>query len=175
MSKEEHAVVALSVTGIVALLCIVIIVVGLNPSTTTQKISSTKGDTVVGQATASGCVPVVGFDYHSLDFNKDGRIDYYDYDDVLSGKVDCSLQDCDLNDDGVLDARDKTAFDGLVLRLYDYNNDGKITREDERFLGQILANKASCDSDHVCDLTGDGQLCSDDLAIFTSLFYNYDS
>ncbi len=175
--KREHQVVSLMVVGTVAIVAVVLMALGLSTPDSgvaaQPSLSSNLAGSAVDYATAS--VPVgTEFNYAWLDFNGDGKLDYYDFQDVLAGKVDCQKMRCDLNGDGVVDARDQQAFDNLVRRLYDYDNDGKLTRNDPLFLKQIMLGNAHCDANHICDLNGDGLVNSEDITLYTALLYNYD-
>ncbi|MBR9692365.1 hypothetical protein GOV07_00360 [Candidatus Woesearchaeota archaeon] len=175
-SAESQDMVSVGVTAVVAILAVTLMVVNLVPGSAPLDIQSPS--VTSGKAVDYGttCSPItVQFDFKWLDFNADGRLDYYDYQDVLSGKVDCSERRCDLTADGLIDDQDLTAFNLLVVNVYDYDNDGSLTRDDPRFLAAVLAGDAECTRNYVCDLDGDGLVCDEDLALYTSLVYNYDN
>jgi len=172
--KAAYDMTSIGVVAVIAIVCVVLMVFGLKPGQTSAQ---TAAQDTLGKAASYGdaAVPVgQQFDVTLLDFNEDGIVDFYDYEDVLSGKADCTRHTCDLNDDGLLDNRDAESFRLMVTRLYDYDNDRQLTRADPLFLKDILAGTASCDTDHICDLDGDGFVTSQDLALYTSLIYNYD-
>ena len=178
LDNDTHDVLSVSVVAVVAIVCVALIVLNLAPGVVAAE------RVLAAHATASGkavdydttCRPVgTQFDYAWLDFNDDGRLDYYDYQDVLDGTVDCLDHQCDLTQDGAIDNQDLVAFNRLVTELYDYDGDGEHTRRDPLFLRTVLYGDDACDADHVCDLTGDGLVCNDDLAAYTSFVYNYDT
>jgi len=175
--NETYDTLSLTVTALVAIVAVVLMVLNLAPGTHPVQSTSPRensGGRAIDYAT--DCVPIrTQFDSAWLDFNGDGILDYYDYQDVLAGKVDCTTHSCDLTGDGLIDKRDQEAFDNMVRRLYDYDNDGKLTRKDLLFLRKVMDGSASCDADHLCDLNHDGNLCADDLARYTSFIYNYDN
>lgn len=130
----------------------------------------------VGNAVDYGNVRVpvkAEFSREAFDFNHDGMLDIYDFEDVLTGRAACD--GCDLNADGYIDGRDKELFISLLRRVYDYNNNQKLDREDPLYLREILLGNRQCDSNHICDIDGDGFVSSRDLTKFTSLIYNYDA
>ena len=73
------------------------------------------------------------------------------------------------------DEQDRVAFNLLVVSVYDYDNDGVLTRDDPRYLVMVLAGDTQCSRNYVCDLDNDGFVCDEDLALYTSLVYNYDN
>ncbi len=171
---------SVGVTAIVAVIAVVTLVINLAPGATGLSLPDLPLDkngaaNAAGKAVEyrDGCVAVgLQFDAALFDFNKDGLLDYYDYADVLSGKVDCNAGRCDLNADGVIDDADAQAFNLLIVRLYDYDGDRRLTRDDPHYLRDLLLGKASCDADHVCDVDGDGFVCASDLTLYTSFVYN---
>lgn len=185
MDYETHDTLSLVVVATVAILAVTLMVLELAPGTGHQgtiKNGDIAKNTLSEQSRIglavdpNQCVPIPHqFDYTSLDFNEDGTLNYYDYQDVLEGRVDCAKKDCDLNDDGLIDERDRKSFNLLVTKLYDYDNDQQLTRKDSLFLRDVLAGVATCTSNHICDLNGDGKLCANDIVLSTSLIYNYDN
>ncbi len=174
--NETYDILSLTVTAIVAIAAVTLMVLNLAPGVVSQHTTNPQENSG-GRAFdyVTDCTPIAGqFDGTWLDFNGDGIIDYYDYQDVLDGKVDCTLHQCDVTNDGLIDARDQEAFNGMIRRLYDYDNDGQLTRQDLIILRQIMEGSAQCDANHICDLNGDSNLCADDLTRYTSLLYNYD-
>jgi hypothetical protein len=173
--NEKYDMTSVGVVAVVAIICVVLMAFNLAPGEAATSASS-QGMTGKAFDYATARVPVgTQFDIRPFDFNGDGRLDYYDYQDVLAGKVDCTKKQCDLNGDGLIDAVDAKAFNLLVRRLYDYNNDGKLDRNDVQFLKEIILGNAKCDANHVCDLDGDGFVDAGDITLYTSLIYNYDN
>ncbi len=176
VDQESRMTLSTGVVGLVAIIAVVLMVVELTPGAIEPVTVSAPQN--VGRAVDYGadCVPVgQQFNYASFDFNQDNMLNFYDYMDVLSGAADCNAMDCDLNDDGFIDSLDQELFNLLVVRVYDYNHNRIIDRDDPLFLRDVLYGDAHCTGDYVCDLNGDGLVCSDDLTIFTSLIYNYDN
>ncbi len=171
---EAYDMTSVGVVAVVAIVCVLLIVLNLAPGSATAAPDASAAGRAVSYGDAA--VPITAqFDFSAFDFNGDGRLDYYDYEDVLAGRVDCQAKDCDLNDDGLVDGQDQALFDALVRRLYDYDGDGKLTRDDPLVLRRILLSGTGFDGDHVYDLDGDGLLTSHDLSLYTSLLYNYDN
>jgi|GEM_PF-2358921 len=180
--EETLDVLSVTITAVVAILAVALMVLNLGPGTTVKQPNNQQDGepwlTAGGKAVTYGndCAPITEqFDYAWLDFNGDGRLDYYDYRDVLAGNVDCSERQCDVTGDGLIDERDRVAFDLIVTRVYDYDGNHVLTRDDPLFLRDILFGDAACDANHVCDLNGDGQVCDDDLVLYTSLLFNIDN
>ncbi len=177
--EETYDIMSVTVTAVVAIMAVALMVLHLPPGLADEaRERQDPAATLGGRAVdyGSSCVPIgEEFDRSWLDFDGNGMLEPYDYDLVLSAGIDCSRQRCDVTGDGLVDARDREAFLSLLRRLYDYDGDGALTRDDPRFLRDILYGDAACDEDHLCDLDGDGRLCADDLARYTSLLYNYDT
>jgi len=175
--QANHDLLSLGIVGTVAVVCVVIIVLNLGglPATAFPEKSgvSLTGRVVDYRTSAVG----VGtqFDVALMDLNQDGRLDFYDYLDVLSGKADCQTVQCDLDRDGSVNAQDQILFNNFVRRLYDYNNDAVLDRTDAQFLKEILLGNERCSENHVCDVDGDGAVSSKDLTAYTSLLYNFDA
>ncbi len=175
---EEYAIGAVA---IIAILGVTFMVIGLAPGSETAPPypAPLVGDALTGQVVSAPADtiavrdPAITIDLSRFDYNGDGLLDFYDYQDILAGRVDCNAQDCDLNDDRLVDARDKALFDAVIVRLYDYNCDGVLTREDARLLNEYLRGAPS-PHDVLCDVDGDGLLTRADLTRYTALLYNYD-
>jgi hypothetical protein len=174
--KPEYDLVSLGVVAVVGIIAVVLMVINLVPVQSAPTDALTGNSVRKASSYEQAHVPVdEQFNVALFDFNRDGRLDLYDYADVLAGRVDCQAQACDLNADGRLDAVDLSLFTQLLRRLYDYNNDGVVDRNDPIFLRDIMLGNAKCDKDHVCDLNSDGFVSSEDLALYTSFVYNYEN
>lgn len=179
MKEHEplYDITSIGVVAVVSIVAVVLIVLNLSPgeAATLSAQDADPATTLVGKAGGTACVPVpIQFDGTPFDYDGNGLLDFYDYIAVLDGRADCQAMDCDLNDDGYVDAADQGLFNLLVRELYDYDNDRVLTRVDAQRLALIMAGDASCDENMICDLDGDGRLCSDDLTLYTSLVYGYD-
>jgi len=173
--EEKYDMTSVGVVAVVSIVCVVLMALNLAPG---EAAASPPSQDMTGKAVdyATSQVPAGGqFDIRPFDLNGDGKLDYYDYQDVLAGKVDCVKKQCDLDGDGLIDAQDARAFNLLVRRLYDYNNNGRLDRDDPKFLKEVLLGNAQCDANHVCDLDGDGFVGKADITLYTSLLYNYDN
>lgn len=167
---------SVGVVAIISIICVTLLVLGLAPGIASSEAPASRTGNIAGSAYADAAVPVgTQFDVSLLDFNGDGMLDFYDYQDVLDGTVDCQAEECDLNKDGLIDATDSESFNLLVRRLYDYDGDGKLTRDDPIFLRDVIYGYKHCNANHICDLDGDGFVSSQDVTLYTSLIFNYDN
>ena len=167
MTKYMLEMTSVSVVAIVAITAVVLIVLNLTPGFSLELDTSITGNAINYRASQR---PITTeFNYQEYDFNNDGIVDFYDYDDALHGE--CA--NCDLNGDGVLDNKDREAFHLLVKRLYDYDNNGKLERADARILVATLLGEPFSEN-HVYDLNGDGILSNEDITRYTGIIFNFD-
>lgn len=178
-NQTQYDLTAITLLAIVAIVAVVIMVIGLPPSEAADQPSLPEQKTIAtaGAAFEYGEEEVlVGdqFDISAIDMNQDGILDFYDVLDIFSGAVNCNEVDCDFNDDGYLDAADAESLTGMIIRLYDYDGNGILERDDPRFLLEVMLGNAQCNENFVCDINGDGLVSSQDVTLYTELLYNYD-
>ncbi len=178
MDARSYDAVSVGVTGIVAIIAVTMIVTNLSPPVTPEEAPVGPRETLIGRSASleTARVPVrKEFAKEAFDFNEDGVLDLYDYQDVILNRVDCERHSCDLNQDGLIDGEDQRLFQLLLTRLYDYNNNQRLDRQDPLFLREVILGNRACNENHVCDVNGDGSVSKEDITIYTALLFNYDA
>ncbi len=96
------------------------------------------------------------------DLNDDKYVDYADVQivaDVAAGKRDCPAnKNCDFSGDGTVSAYDASLFEQDIIKKYDLDQDGKLTKADYELEGAVAVGLMTCpiQTPPLCDYTNSG-------------------